>query len=404
MCAVPTLNSQGSYCDFIVLLIYIYSVLFILDMCSSASLQVQKSIKIYFWNLHGTKSKIVNDKLSDSEFLGKIGKSDMVGLAELHTSEEASLPGFKLVKQKFRKKCHKGPKISGGIAVFVRNDLKDSVEVAPNKKDSIWVKIKQKRNGGGKVEKYIYVGTYYVNPRKANNPNDFFTSLNEEISLFRKKGEVFVQGDLNARTVKDNDFIEYDKFDEEMGIQNFDNQCSRNSEDRKANPRGSELLDVCKLNDFLILNGRTTGDLFGSFTSHQWNGSSVVDYALTSNIFTKNILEFRVGNFVPWLSDHCPLDITICINKPLVRNVSIEEAITDVPPGFMWNGNTKNAFAEGLTSILMKQKIRILEENNDISPVALVAEIKSILLSNAVDCKLKTFKKSNRVSKLGPMV
>ena len=52
----------------------------------------------------------------------------------------------------------------------------------------------------------------------------------------------------------------------------------------------------------------------------------------------------------------------------------------------------------------MKQKIRILEENNDISPVALVAEIKSILLSNAVDCKLKTFKKSNRVSKLGPMV
>ena len=117
---------------------------------------------------------------------------------------------------------------------------------------------------------------------------------------------------------------------EEMGIQNLDNQSSRNSEDRKANPRGSKLLDVCKLNDFLILNGRTTGDLFGSFTSHQWNGSSVVDYALTSNIFTKNILEFRVGNFVPWLSDHCPLHITICINKPLVRNVSIEEAMTDL--------------------------------------------------------------------------
>ena len=248
-----------------------------------------------------------------------------------------------------------------------------------------------------------------------------------------------------------------------MGIQNLDNQSSRNSEDRKANPRGSGLLDVCKLNDFLILNGRTTGDLFGSFTSqwngssvgdyaltshqwngssvvdyaltshqwngssvvdyaltshqwngssvvdyaltshqwngssvvgyaltsHQWNGSSVVGYALTSNIFTKNILEFRVGNFVPWLSDHCPLHITICINKPLVRNVSIEEAMADVPPGFMWNENTKNAFAEGLTSILMKQKMRILEENNDISPVALVAEIKSILLSNAVDCKLK---------------
>ena len=74
----------------------------------------------------------------------------MVGLAELHTSEEASLPGFKLVKQKFRKKCHKGPKISGGIAVFVRNDLQDSVEVVPNKnEDSIWVKIKQKKERWG---------------------------------------------------------------------------------------------------------------------------------------------------------------------------------------------------------------------------------------------------------------
>ena len=83
----------------------------------------------------------------------------------------------------------------------------------------------------------------------------------------------------------------------------------RNSQDEKTNPRGNELPDVCKLNDLLILNGRTTGDLFGSFTSHQWNGSSVVDYALVSNEFSKNILTFRVGPYLPWLSDHFPLHL-----------------------------------------------------------------------------------------------
>ena len=71
-------------------------------MCISAAYQSKKILKIAYWNIHGVKSKVIEDKLSDREFLNKISKSDILGLAELHTDEEISIPGFKLIKQKFR--------------------------------------------------------------------------------------------------------------------------------------------------------------------------------------------------------------------------------------------------------------------------------------------------------------
>ena len=66
---------------------------------------------------------------------------------------------------------------------------------------------------------------------------------------------LYREGDLNARTGNSKDFIEHDKFDIVIGIENLNNQHIRNSEDMKINTRGKELLDVCRLNDFLILNG-----------------------------------------------------------------------------------------------------------------------------------------------------
>ena len=70
----------------------------------------------------------------------------IVGLSELHTDEVVSLPGYTLMKQNFREKYHKGPKIGGGLAVFVKNYLQKSVKVIPNKnEDSIWIKLNQNR-------------------------------------------------------------------------------------------------------------------------------------------------------------------------------------------------------------------------------------------------------------------
>ena len=77
-------------------------------------------IKICYWNVHGVKSQIIGDKLLDPEFLGKLQNSDIVSLAELHTEEEGVfLPGYRMLKQKIRKKVHKG---TGQREDFIRSD------------------------------------------------------------------------------------------------------------------------------------------------------------------------------------------------------------------------------------------------------------------------------------------
>ena len=63
-----------------------------------------KCLRICYWNIHGWSSKLVGNKLMDSEFLKKISDCDIVTLAELHCDEELTLPGFVSLKQKIRKK------------------------------------------------------------------------------------------------------------------------------------------------------------------------------------------------------------------------------------------------------------------------------------------------------------
>ena len=108
-----------------------------------------------YWNIHGHRSKIVGDKLSDPEFLDQLKGIDIVGIGELHAGGEVGIPGFVSIKQKIRKKKFRGPKLAGGIGVFVREDVRSLVELLDNSnEDSIWIKIK-KEKCGGKDDIYI---------------------------------------------------------------------------------------------------------------------------------------------------------------------------------------------------------------------------------------------------------
>ena len=64
---------------------------------------VKPCSKICYWNIHVWSSKIIGNKLTDSEFLGKISDCDIVALSEIHSDKELSLPGFISIKQKIRK-------------------------------------------------------------------------------------------------------------------------------------------------------------------------------------------------------------------------------------------------------------------------------------------------------------
>lgn len=50
----------------------------------------------------------------------------------------------------------------------------------------------------------------------------------------------------------------------------------------KLNNNGTMLLDLCKQTGLRILNGRCRNDKYGSYTYIGPNGSSLVDYVITS--------------------------------------------------------------------------------------------------------------------------
>ena len=351
------------------------------------------SLKVGYWNIHGHTSKIVGNKLNDPEFIKVVSKNDIIGLGEIHSESEVSIPGFVSLKQKIRDKKTKGPKIAGGIGVFVKEEILNSVTVVENKNiDSIWVRI---RNGKEKKND-LYLGTYYVSPdSQKSKKNDFFHSINEEIVHFSKKGDIIIQGDLNGRTGEDLDFIESDKFDADLGIDdlNKDNQILRNSEDKVKNQRGEQCLDLCKLNDLLILNGRLTGDIFGKLTCHNWNGSSVVDYCIVPYDFLCNISSFTVGEYLPWLSDH--YISTLVHIENLARITKGNENNFDLHPGFLWNEEEFEKYKEALSLPQISEKVNNVLSNNSLSVTEISEEIKSILFENADISKLKVKKNKN---------
>ena len=202
-----------------------------------------------------------------------------------------------------------------------------------------------------------------------------------------------IQGDLNCRTGDDSDYVEGDKSDDYFGIENFSNQNKRNSEDKTKNARGIELLDVCKLNDLFILNGRTTGDVFGKYTNHNWNGSSVVDYFLAPNYFFDKVSNFTVGDYVPWLSDHCMIRTTFKIFD-LNRQLQEKGEPTPVHPGFLWNDISRFNFENNLALPYFQEKFDALC-SSDLKPLEIANKIKALLMENTKVSGLKERRNQN---------
>ena len=136
-----------------------------------------------------------------------------------------------------------------------------------------------------------------------------------------------------------------------------------------------------------------TGDPFGSYTCFKWNGNSVVDYLVTSHILFKNISSFRVGEFLPWLSDHCPIYYTIELhNKLNTTNSSTKTSKIKAPKQFVWSMEGKQKFH----NLINSEDFQVKWENSlklDYSnPNDVVNHISDILLSAADKAKIKTIR------------
>ena len=130
---------------------------------------------------------------------------------------------------------------------------------------------------------------------------EIFEELDNDIHNFSKDGTpILVMGDFNGRTGLLRDIFEDDKpfF---PGPQK--NSAFIDTPIRK-NCHGNKIINFCKTFDFMILNGRTSGDPFGNFTHLNFNnGPSTIDYAICNERCFSSIANFLV---LPMneLSDH----------------------------------------------------------------------------------------------------
>ena len=302
-------------------------------------------IQISCWNINGFRSTIIGDKLSDKSFLEAVKNDDVIALVETHNTDKndtLSIPGYKRIKVKNRPKTNKSNKNGGGLAYFAKPNISKYVTPINNtNQDTIWIKIKKDI-----LDKQhdTYVGTVYLPPHKNNSDSSKkILELFEEISNFQRKGRVIVQGDFNARTNVISDTVSADRYDPSF-IENSDmNIPPRNSEDMApADHRGKEFIELCKSLGLAMLNGRKIGDLFGKYTSLQWNGSSVVDYVVVDQFIFSSISYFEVGCFIPWLSDHCATRFQLKSN--LIKDHQSDSQGGETIDALFWDADSPEKF------------------------------------------------------------
>ena len=323
----------------------------------------------------------------------EIEKSDIVGISETHiyneVLDELDIPNFIRLGYKNRKKQAKANKSSGGVAIFAKYEIANIVELHKTKNDDIiWIKIKQENLDRSK---YVYIGTAYVSDENRKKTiSEKIQGLSKDIEDIKDKGgEVILQGDLNARTAQERDWVENDKYDPEMSPVSYE-LSPRSSLDKVLDPKGKELLDICKTNELCIVNGRKTGDILGNFTSFQPNGSSVIDYGIVSQSLFESVLSFSVGNFKPWLSDHCPIHYVV--GTRICRSNSSENDQTEPQPTkWYWDEDCSEKFENILKMDNISAKLNRIRNSSDANNM--VEGINSLLSETAVDCHIQKKKR-----------
>lgn len=333
-------------------------------MCRSSYLK-KNQLHIACWNINGFTSKGFN-KYSDLDFMKEIASKDIVCLLETYCPLDKCLniKGFKSVHL-IRPKNKKVNKHSGGLSVFIKDFLRPGIKFLEHKtSDYIWLKLDKVFFG---LIEDIYLCFIYDPPEGSSYSHtleeNILDLIENDIVKYSNLGHIILAGDINARTGSGtHDFIQFDQNTDHM-TSIFDNFVPdididvRFSMDKTLLQRGKLLNDICVQSGLRILNGRTVGDLSGTFTCHTPKGSSVVDYFIVSESLLKDILFFSVHKFLPDLSDHCQISTMLNVNCEIYRPLSSEHI--SIPPIYKWDEQSPKLFQSALSSEKIQNKIKL---------------------------------------------
>ena len=190
------------------------------------------------------------------------------------------------------------------------------------------------------MEKDIYICCSYISPCNFQNKSntDSLDVIFRDINVFKNIGHILLRGDLNARTRTDLDSIRNDTdkhipLDPQYIIDQ--NIQQRKSEDTKVDDRGKQIIAMCITSRMRILNGRSTGDFLGKCTCQKPNGSSVVDYVISSVELLKDVIYFHVHQFKPlYLDCHSKISFSL---KASFQPKTFSKTDEKMPHQFKWS-------------------------------------------------------------------
>ena len=97
-------------------------------------------LSILTWNINGPGCELY--RFSDSEFLSKISKFDIIGLLETWCDNgNYDFPGY-FVYNKSRKMSKNARRHSGGILCLIKNSIKNGITIIESKSENLlWIKL-----------------------------------------------------------------------------------------------------------------------------------------------------------------------------------------------------------------------------------------------------------------------
>ena len=342
-------------------------------------------LNIGMWNIQGLSLK----KSTDEDFVNTISNVHILGLVETWCgggNPQIDISGFSFVTNSTRKKASKARRFSGGISIYIKNDLRKGVsKLAPGHNDIVWVKLDK---NFFHLKKDVFLAIIYFSPENSTGAKeelkDLYSKLLSDIELYSSQGDIIIQGDFNAYTNTSADFVILDNCQHPNldDINYFiDSSAPRNNMDKKLpNKSGKLLLDLCKETGLRILNGRTVGDLHGKYTCTTYNGCSLVDYTLVSANLLHGVGSFIVKD-ITTVSDHCLVNCTLlaCFYSKTPKN-----DLNPLPGKFIWNSQSIENYKSNLQSATVKNKLQSFLLDKDENCDSAVETLNSILHETAI--------------------
>ena len=341
----------------------------------------KNNLKLGCWNINGLIDSNGCSKLLDEHVSSLVTNLDIFALVETHIGSEThpvlkNYWSYSVCRQK-----SKNNRFFGGITVFIKESIKKGITVIDHMKsaDHIWLKLCKAHFT---LERDIFLCICYIPPDNSTylyrQSNDIIKTIERDIMTLPNDSHLIICGDLNARTGFTKDYISQDDNNYIPLPNNYacDTQITpRLNQDPTLSPRGQQLIDMCISSQLIILNGRMLGDSAGYFTCHKYNGSSVVDYMITSRNLYDRAITLHVNKYNASVSDHCLITAEFDIRSQYKRE-PLHQTWCPMPSKVKFDKHTISLFQTILSTAEIKMKI------NDIANQTNETETKLIALNN----------------------